>query len=90
MPVVQRPSGEVYPAEAWSAQASTDLGLVRALRAGNEPAFVSLVEDHQAALLRLAMIYVKTSSIAEEVVQETWLGVLRGLEDFEGRASLKT
>jgi RNA polymerase sigma-70 factor (ECF subfamily) len=67
-----------------------DLALVRALRAGDERAFASLVEGYYSSLLRLAMTFVGSRAVAEEVVQETWLGVLRGLDRFEGRSSLKT
>ena len=45
---------------------------------------------HYAAMLRLAQMYVGTRAVAEEVIQETWLGVLQGLDRFEGRSSLKT
>lgn len=64
--------------------------LVEALRGGSETAFVMLVEQHHRALLRVAMVYVSSRAVAEEVVQETWLGVLQGLRRFEGRSSLKT
>jgi len=67
-----------------------DLRLVDALRAGDEAAFESLVNRHGASMLRLAITWVGTRAVAEEVVQETWLGVLRGLGRFEGRSSLKT
>lgn len=67
-----------------------DLRLVEALRAGDEAAFAALVGRHYAALLRLALVYVKSRAVAEEVVQDTWVGVLRGLPRFEGRSSLKT
>ena len=67
-----------------------DLRLVKALRAGDEAAFVSLIDDYQTSLLRLAMIYVPDRAVAEDVVQETWLGVLKGIDRFEGRSSLKT
>ncbi len=67
-----------------------DLRLIEQLRSGNEAAFVSLVDRYAPAMLRLAMAYVKTWSVAEEVVQETWTGVLEGLNRFEGRSSLKT
>lgn len=67
-----------------------DLRLVEALRAGDERAFMMLVERCQPAMLRLAMMYVSTRAIAEDVVQEAWLGVLKGLDGFEGRSSLRT
>jgi RNA polymerase sigma-70 factor (ECF subfamily) len=64
--------------------------LIEALKAGDESAFASLLRTYQMSLLRVAMIYVGSRGVAEEVVQETWLGVIRGLERFEGRSSLKT
>jgi RNA polymerase sigma-70 factor (ECF subfamily) len=67
-----------------------DAALVEALRAGDEAAFVALIHVHHSVLLRVAMTYVSTRAVAEEVVQETWLGVLEGLDRFEGRSSLKT
>lgn len=73
-----------------SADAREEARLVAALRAGEEAAFVSLVERYQGALLRLAMIFVPSRAVAEEVVQETWLAVLNGIDRFEARASLRT
>jgi RNA polymerase sigma-70 factor (ECF subfamily) len=67
-----------------------DLALLNALRAGNEDAFARLVDAHHGAMVRLAMTYVPSRSVAEEVAQETWLAVLRGLDRFEGRSSIKT
>ena len=67
-----------------------ELRLLERLRGGDEAAFASLVDRHHNALLRLAMAYVSDRSVAEEVVQETWIGVLEGLDRFEGRSSLKT
>ena len=64
--------------------------LVDSLRAGDELAFEMLIDRYHAPLLRLAMLYVPSRAVAEEVVQETWLGVLQGLARFEGRSSLKT
>jgi RNA polymerase sigma-70 factor (ECF subfamily) len=61
-----------------------------ALRRGDEQAFRDLVGAHQSALLRLALIYAPSRAVAEEIVQETWLAVLGGLDGFEGRASLRT
>ena len=67
-----------------------DQCLLEQLRSGNEATFVSLIDRYAAAMLRLAMVYVKSWSVAEEVVQETWMAVLEGLNRFEGRSSLKT
>lgn len=67
-----------------------DWRLVEALRHGDEAAFTSLVDRLGPAMLRLAMTFVADRALAEDVVQETWIGVLRGLDRFEGRASLKT
>ena len=64
--------------------------LLPRLRSGDERAFVSLVERYQGQMLRLATSFVPSRAVAEEVVQDTWLAVLRGLDDFEGRSSLKT
>jgi RNA polymerase sigma-70 factor, ECF subfamily len=64
--------------------------LVEALRTGDERAFMSLVAEYRASMLRVAQIYVPSRAVAEEVVQEAWVGVLTGLERFEGRSSLKT
>jgi len=69
---------------------SEELRLVERLRQGDEAVFALLVDRHHNALLRLAMAHVSDRSIAEEVVQETWIGVLEGLDRFEGRSSLKT
>jgi RNA polymerase sigma-70 factor (ECF subfamily) len=67
-----------------------DAALVARLRRGDEAAFRSLVERHHSAMVRVAMAHVPSRAVAEEVVQETWLGVVRGLDRFEGRSSLKT
>jgi RNA polymerase sigma-70 factor (ECF subfamily) len=64
--------------------------LIEALRRGDETAFAELLDLYSAALLRLALVYVRSRAVAEEVVQETWLGVIRGIDSFEGRSSLKT
>ncbi|ABS27803.1 RNA polymerase sigma factor [Anaeromyxobacter sp. Fw109-5] len=61
-----------------------------ALRAGDERAFLALVNRHHAAMVRVAASYVRSRAVAEEVVQETWVGVLGGLHLFEGRSSLKS
>jgi len=64
--------------------------LLQRLRAGDEDAFAGLVARHHGALLRLARVFVPSRQVAEEVVQETWLAVIKGLPTFEGRSSLKT
>ena len=69
---------------------SEDLSLLERLRAGDETAFMELVDQLQPAMLRVARMYVSTTAVAEEVVQDAWVGVLRGLPGFEGRSSLRT
>lgn len=61
-----------------------------ALRAGDEAAFLALVTRHHGAMVRVAATFVRSQAVAEEVVQEAWVGVLRGLHLFEGRSSLKS
>lgn len=67
-----------------------DAELLRRLRTGDERAFVALVERYNGSMLRLALLFVPSRAVAEEVVQDTWLAVLRGLAAFEGRSSLRT
>ncbi len=67
-----------------------DTRLTQALRRGEADAFATLVDRHSRAMIRVAMAYMPTRAAAEEVVQETWIAVLRGIDGFEGRASLKT
>lgn len=67
-----------------------DARLLEGLRAGDEAAFVALMREYGAGMLRVAMMYVSSRAVAEEVVQEAWLGVLKGIGRFEGRSSLKT
>ena len=64
--------------------------MVAALKAGDEGVFTRLAREYHGPLLRVAQIYVPSRAVAEEVVQETWLGVLNGIDRFEGRSSLKT
>jgi RNA polymerase sigma-70 factor (ECF subfamily) len=73
-----------------SAPKNDDVTLLAALRRRDEAAFVGLVERYQRPLLRLALYYVPSRAVAEEVVQDTWLGVIQGMDRFEGRASIKT
>jgi RNA polymerase sigma-70 factor (ECF subfamily) len=64
--------------------------LVERLRAGDEEAFMDLVRRWSPSMLRVARMYVPSQAVAEDVVQETWLGVLNGIDRFEGRSSLRT
>ena len=83
----------VAPSEidrAGSSVPSDDRRVIEALRRGDEHAFLALVNKHHAAMLRVASAYVSSRAVAEEVVQEAWLGILKGLASFEGRSSLRS
>jgi RNA polymerase sigma-70 factor, ECF subfamily len=83
----------VAPAQAHTRTAltaSAEADIVARLRGGDERAFETLVDRHYATMLAVARGYVRTRAIAEEVVQEAWLGVLNGIDRFEGRSSLRT
>ncbi len=67
-----------------------DDAVLERLLAGDETTFSELVTAYHSSLLRLALTFVSTQAAAEEVVQDTWIGVLKGLKSFERRASLKT
>ena len=67
-----------------------EAALISALRARDEAAFVELVDLHTPSMLRVARGYVPSVAIAEEVVQDTWLALLQGIDAFEGRSSLRT
>jgi len=67
-----------------------ETGLVQALQRGDEAVFSAVMDWYSGSLLRLAMAYVPSRAVAEEVVQETWMGVLEGIGRFEGRSSFKT
>jgi RNA polymerase sigma-70 factor (ECF subfamily) len=73
-----------------TAAAMTEEQLLEALRGGDEQAFAHLVSRHHTAMLRVARNYVACAAVAEEVVQETWLGVVNGIHSFRGGSSLKT
>ncbi len=64
--------------------------LLGSLRAGDEEAFVTLVGRHNVSMLRIARSFVPNSAIAEEVVQDTWMAVVRGIRNFEGRSSIRS
>jgi RNA polymerase sigma-70 factor (ECF subfamily) len=63
---------------------------VEALRNGEEEAFAELVTRYEDMMLRVAFTYVRTRAVAQEVVQDTWLNVFKGIDAFECRSSLKT
>src|SRR5690349_4913783 len=86
---VASPPTEKYT-PAVGATARGEEVLIARLQAGDEAAFRELVREHHRAMRRVAMSYVQTVAAADEVVQETWLAVIRGLAKFEGRSSLKT
>lgn len=67
-----------------------DATLLDALRAGDEAAFATLVSRYHTRMVRFAESLVPSRAVAEEVVQDTWLGVVRGIDRFEGRSSVKT
>jgi RNA polymerase sigma-70 factor (ECF subfamily) len=73
-----------------STENEADAALVARLRDGDESAFVELIDSYGATMLRVAQMFVRDRATAEEVVQETWLAVLNGIDRFEGRSSLKT
>lgn len=81
-----------FAAIAWRARggAADEKELLERLRAGDEAAFLTLVDRHQTSMIRLARSFVGSAAVAEEVVQDTWLGVLRGIDTFAGRSSLRT
>jgi RNA polymerase sigma-70 factor (ECF subfamily) len=66
------------------------VALLQALRAGDEAAFLQLVDRYNASMIRIARAFVATRAAAEDVAQDTWLGVVKGVERFEGRSSFKT
>jgi RNA polymerase sigma-70 factor (ECF subfamily) len=70
--------------------ASADAELVGRLRSGDEAAFAGVVDEHHVTMIRIASFYVRDRAAAEDVVQETWLAVVRGIDRFDGRSSFKT
>lgn len=67
-----------------------EMAFVNLLRQRDEMAFTQLIEQYHASLVRVAGVYLRDTTTAEEIAQETWLAVLHGLDQFEGRSSLKT
>lgn len=74
----------------WLTVAGDDDELLASLRAGDEEAFAALVRRYHSSLSRLAQSVVGSAAVADEVVQDTWLAVVRGVDRFEGRSSFKT
>jgi RNA polymerase sigma-70 factor (ECF subfamily) len=72
------------------AATEVDARALERLRAGDHAAFAALIGRHSGSLLRVALSLVRDHAVAEEVVQETWMGVLTGIDSFEGRSSLRT
>jgi RNA polymerase sigma-70 factor (ECF subfamily) len=68
----------------------SDRELVEALRRGDEAAFATLVEELQPILRRAVRQFVKNAGVVDDILQETWLGVIRGIFAFECRSSLKS
>src|SRR4051812_46919534 len=85
-----RPTSPSALPSASAPAADRDAGLLADLRAGDEEAFATLVTRYHASLRRVARAYVGTDAVAEDVVQETWLAVVHGLDRFEQRSTLKT
>ncbi len=77
-------------ADETGGQKADEERLILALRAGDDAAFAALLDRHHESLVRLAMTYVPNRSVAEEVAQEAWIGVINGIVHFAGRSSLKT
>jgi RNA polymerase sigma-70 factor (ECF subfamily) len=71
-------------------ETADETALITALRNGDEGAFAQLVDEHTPSLVRVARGYVPSREVAEEVVQETWIALLKGVDNFEGRSSLRT
>jgi RNA polymerase sigma-70 factor, ECF subfamily len=78
------------PHRPYARGVETDADLLGRLRNGDEEAFVMLVGRYQGTMLQLATSMVNSRAVAEEAVQDTWMGVVRGIDRFEGRSSFKT
>ncbi len=82
--------GEPVDVDRAEAESSEDEHLVQALRERDEAAFTAIVDRYHGQLIRLAMVYVSSRGVAEEVAQETWIGALQGIDRFEGRSTFRT
>ena len=88
--MMSRPPGSEGTARSTLHGVEAEASLVDRLRGGDEAAFVTLVGRYHQPMLRLARSMVSSEAVAEEAVQDTWLGVVRGIDRFEGRSSFKT
>ena len=79
-----------YAVAEMTTTASDETVLIAGLRAGDEAVYAELVDRHTPSMLRVARGYVRTNAVAEEVVQEAWIALLKGIAKFEGRSSLRT
>lgn len=79
-----------YAVAEMTRAASDEAALVAALKAGDEAVFAELVDRHTPSMLRVARGYVRSHETAEEVVQEAWIALLKGIGKFESRSSLRT
>lgn len=79
-----------YDLADMTATSADEAAIVAALRARDEAAFAALVDRHTPAMLRIAQGYVSSREVAEDVVQEAWIALLKGIDGFEGRSSLRT
>ena len=84
------PGRDAASSSAIAPMPQDERALVEALRKGDESAFITVLDRYHTPLLRLARVYVPDQAEAEEVVQETWMGLLQGIKRFEERSSLKT
>src|SRR5690242_8407640 len=87
---MREPEAAGGEAQGSGASAESEAALLERLRSGDEDAFRELVQENGPFLMRLVMMHVPSRAIAEEVVGDTWLAVLNGLDRFEGRSSLRT
>ncbi|WP_370865703.1 RNA polymerase sigma factor [Nocardioides agariphilus] len=87
---VIEPKGTATDAARYVPVMGDDRDLVTALRAGDQQAFAAMIDGWSGSMLRMARLHVPTDSVAEEVVQETWLAVLTGLDRFRAESSLRT
>src|SRR5919204_4853197 len=90
MPLRLGGAGSRYSRRVEQLVPTEEMRLVEGLRAGDEDAFVELMRLYGPSMLRIAQLYVRSRAVAEEVVQDAWLAVLKGIARFEGRSSLKT